>query len=263
MRRVLVGLLIAGSTLFSNELPKDLNSVDVYSEYNYKYFEKGIDINFDSMMRYQYSKVKNQFGFRDILLYSLKEISDEAKRLGYESFFIAYFPTQPKKTVSNVSIDEYLNNFDPNKVNYIYPYNVGKKEGAGLGSALALGANIAMGAAAVKNINSGNNISASNDVLGHSVNGVMSDKSGKNIFTDIGNSIDNKVEVDNLNNGVLYNVIEQEAWFMNDKNYVDNNPNIIKFSVQEIDKYFEKNPYRIKELYTTKKHLITRGLKSE
>ena len=38
---------------------------------------------------------------------------------------------------------------------------------------------------------------------------------------------------------------------------------IIKFSVQEVDNYFEKNPFRIKELYSTEKHLITRGLKDE
>lgn len=264
MRKLLICLMLSASALFSNELPKDMNSVDVYSEYTYKYFDDGVSVKFYSLIKYQNNKTLNQYGFRDILLLSLKEASDEAKKLGYENFHILYYTFEPRKIVGNISVDEYLNTFDPTKVNYIYTYNIGKKEGTGLGGVLALGANIAMGAAAVKNINSGNNVSSSVDVLGHSVNGVMSDKSGKNIFKDIaGNSIDNKSEITCFNNGIFYNVIEQYVWFMNDKNYIFNNAQTIKFTVQEIDKYFEKNPYRIKELYTTNKHLITRGLRDE
>lgn len=258
MQRFLVGILIICSSLFSNELPKDMNSVDAYSEYYYKYYNNGMEIKFNTILKYQYNKSKNQFGFRDILLFSLKEISDEAKKLGYENFHILFFS---EKDMKNVTIDDYLNNFAPSLVNYIYPYNVGKKDGVGLGSVVALGANVAMATVAVKNVNSGNNISSSSDVFAHSVDGVMTDTKGKNIFKDIGSSIDNKNEIDNLNKSIFYNTIEQEVWFMDDKNYDFKNPKTIKFSVQEVDKYFETNPYRIKELYTTQKHLITRGLK--
>lgn len=264
MRNFLVCLLIICSSLFSNELPKNMNSVDVYSEYTYKYFSDGASVKLYSLLKYQNNKYKNQYGFKDILLWSLKEASDEAKRTGYENFHIMYYTSEPRKIVSNVTIDEYLNNLDPTKVNYLYQYNIGKKEGVGVGSIIALGANVAMGAAAVKNINSGNNVSSSVDVLGHSVDGVISDKSGKNIFKDMsGNAIYNKIEIDSFNKGIFYNVIEQYVWFMHDKNYIFNNPKTIKFTVEEVDKYFEKNPYRIKELYTTNKHLITRGLSDE
>lgn len=48
---------------------------------------------------------------------------------------------------------------------------------------------------------------------------------------------------------------------MDDINYDFKDSRIIKFDVQEIEQYFENNPFRIKELYSTEKHLITRGLK--
>lgn len=260
MRNFLVCLLIICSSLFSNELPKNMNSVDVYSEYNYKYYNNAISSDLNTLLKYQFDKEKKQYGFVDILLFSLREASNEAKRLGFDHFNLYYSVDHKNK---DVSIDEYLTNFDPNKINYVYPYNVGKKEGAGIGSILALGANIAMATVAVKGASSGSNVSSSSNVFANSVNGVMTDKSGQNIFKDAGGIIDNKVEADTLNKGVFYNVIEQSIWLTYDKNYDFKNPKIIKFSVQEVDKYFEKNPFRIKELYSTEKHLITRGLKDE
>lgn len=263
MRKFIISFLIAISSLYSNELPKDMNSLDAYSEYTFKYYPESLNVKFYTLLRYQNNRYLNQFGFRDILLYSLKEVADEAKRLGYENFNIYFIPTEPRKTVSNVSIDEYLNNFNPAKANYIYPYNVGKKDGSGIGSVIALGANVALGATALKSGNA-SNVSSRADVFAHSVDGVMTEQSGRNIIKDAtGTSIDNKIEIDSMNSNVFYNTIEQEVWFTYDKNFIYEHPNIIKFSVDEVDKYFEKNPYRIKELYTTKKHLITRGLKDE
>lgn len=258
MQKFLISVLIICSSLFSNELPKNLNLLDVYSEYNYIYYSNGIGIKFYTLLKYQYNKEKNQFGFRDILLFSLKEVAQEAKKLGYKNFHLYYLENHSKP---NVTIDEYLNTFDPNKVNYIYPYNVGKNESGGLGSVLALGANIALATVAIKSGSSGNNISNSSNVLSQSVNGIMTDKSGQNIFKDIGNTIDNKVEVDNFNKEIFYNTIEQEVFLIDDVNYDFKDSRIIKFDVQEIEQYFENNPFRIKELFSTEKHLITRGLK--
>lgn len=260
MRKFLISALIIYSSLFSNELPKNLNSVDVYSEYNYMYYSDGTHVRFYNLLKYQYNLEKNQFGFRDILLYSLREVANEAKKLGFENFFIVYTNGQNK----TIPIDEYLNNFNPTQYTTIYPYSVGKKESSGIGSVLALTANVALGAAALKSGSSGNNVSASSNVFGQSLNGVMTDKKGENIFNDIGNSIDNKSEVDAVKAGIFYNTFEQQAWFMNDKNKAfifEKDPNLIKFSVADVENYFAKgNPFRIKELYTTDKHLITRGL---
>ena len=261
MRKFLISLLIVCSSLLSNELPKNLNSLDVYSEYNYAYFNDGTHVRFYNLLKYQYNLEKNQYGFRDILLCSLREIANEAKRLGYENFFIEYVDGQNK----TIPIDEYLNNYNPTQYTTIYPYSVGKKESSsGIGSVLALTANVALGAAALKSASSGNNVSASSNVFGQSLNGVMTDKKGENIFNDIGNSLDNKSEIEAVKGGIFYNTFEQYAWFLNDKNksfVFDKNPNLIKFNVSDIENYFAKsNPFRIKELYTTDKHLITRGL---
>ena len=190
MRKFIVSFLIVLNSLFSNELPKNMNSVDVYSEYNYKYYNNAISIDLNTLLKYQFNKEKNQYGFTDILLFSLREASNEAKRLGFDYFNLYYSAEHKNK---NVSIEEYLNNFDPNKINYVYPYNVGKKESSGIGNILALGANIAMATVAVKGASSGSNVLSSSNVFANSVNGVMTDKSGQNIFKDAGNIIDNKV----------------------------------------------------------------------
>ena len=260
MRNFLISSLIICSSLFSNELPKNLNSLDVYSEYNYAYYNDGTHVRFYNLLKYQYNLEKKQYGFRDILLYSLREIATEAKRLGYENFFIEFINGQNK----TISVDEYLNNYNPVQYTTIYPYSVGKRESSGIGSVLSLTANVALGAAALKSASSGNNVSASSNVFGQSLNGVMTDKKGENIFNDIGNSLDNKSEIDAVKDGLFYNTLEQYVWFTNDKNKTfvfDKNPNLIKFNVSDIENYFAKeNPFRIKELYTTDKHLITRGL---
>jgi hypothetical protein len=239
---------------YSNELSNKFNSLDAYSEYSYSYHTNGTIIDFYTLLKYQYNAEKEQFGFRDILLFSLREIQKEAKNLGYKDFYIVFNSELNKK---EITIDEYLNNFNTKNNNFIYPYYKSSNGSSIVGSALSLGANVALATVAAKNISSGNNVSASTDVFANSVDGIMTNKKGKNIFNDLSN----KFEVDSLNNGVFYNTLEQRAWFMNDKEYKFESSNIVKISVAEVEKYFEKNPFRIKELYSTDKYLITRGIK--
>lgn len=56
-------------TVSANELSNKYNSLDAYSEFNYKYFKDGISINTFTLLKYKYHLEKEQFGFRDILLF--------------------------------------------------------------------------------------------------------------------------------------------------------------------------------------------------
>lgn len=243
-------------SLNANELPSKYNSLDAYSEYNYKYFKDGISISTFTLLKYKYSLEKEQFGFRDILLFSLREIAKEARARGFENFHIVLNNNMYSNLEKQeISIDEFLDNFNPKKYDLIYPYY--NRKSSGLGSALSLGANLAVATVAVNNISSGNNnVSASSDALGNSLDGVMTNKKGKNIFNDL----TNKNEIDSINQDIFYNTIEMIYFFNNKNDFLFKEKFIKKIDVSEVERYFKKNPFRIKELYTTDKYLLTRGI---
>lgn len=240
-------------------------NIDGYSEYKYKYFNDGAHIKSYHVIRHKYDFFKDQFGFRDILLFSLRELAKEVKARGYKEFALLSFTDEDK---DKITIDEYLNNFDPKKINLIYNYKTGKNEGSGIGSYLALGLNVALAVASVKTANSSNIVNNS-DLFANSVDGIMSDKGiksnkkEKKFITHKGTAIDNKNEVDSLRNNIFYNVIELAA-FVTNSSEKSKHKNFKVFTIKEVEKYFKKrNPYRIKELYKTNKLYVSRGLIEE
>ncbi|MGP2658094.1 hypothetical protein ACOJTA_13740 [Malaciobacter sp. WC5094] len=242
--------LIFVSTLYANN-----SNIDAYSEYKYNYYSDGIAIKTYTILKYEFNESKNQFGFRDILLFSLRDAAREAKEKGFKNIHV-YFNNKLKK--DNISIDEYLTNFNPNNINYIYNYKIGKQESSfGIGSIIGLGLNIALATVAVSTSN--------HDLLGNSLNGIASSKKGVNLITDLGSAIDNANEKTYKDKKLFCNVIELPFWMMYDENFdFKKRDTIVKFSIKEIEIYFKKkNPFRIKDLYTTNKHYITRGLIEE
>lgn len=250
MLKYLISSLVLTSSLYAKS-----TDIDAYSEYKYRYSHDGISVKTYTVLKYEFNEKKKQFGFRDILLFSLRDAAREVKERGFKHIHV-FFMNDLKK--EKITIDDYLNNFNPNTSNYIYNYKVGKKESSlGIGSLIGLGLNIALAAAAINSSNP--------DLLTNSLNGIGSSKKGVNLIADIGSAVDNANEVNYINNKLFCNVIELPFWMIYDEKYVYKDKNAVtKFSVQEIEDYFKnKNPFRIKELYLTNKHYITKGLIEE
>ena len=232
MFKYLISSVILTFSLYANS-----SYIDAYTEYKYKYVLDGITAKTYTVLKYEFNEKKKQFGFKDILLFSLRDAAREAKERGFKNIHVFFMNDLKKK---KITIDDYLNNFNPNNTNYVYNYKIGKKESSlEIGSLIGLGLNIALATTAVK--------SSNHDLLNNSLNGIGSSKKGVNLISDIGSAIDNVNEVNYINNKLFCNVIELPFWMMYDESFdFKKNDTVTKFSVQEIENYFKNKKKYIK-----------------
>lgn len=244
MKKLLL-ILLASSFLYSMD-----PDVDAYTEYKYKYLLNGVQIDAHNIIKYEFGK--NKYGFKDILLFSLRGISNEMKKNGYKKFIL--FLNNEKK-IKNSTIETILKNYNPSSSILAYNYAIGKKKSNfTFSSLLSLVGNIALIATGISNPN---NI----DMLGHGLDGVMSGKKG-NLINDTFNRLENTHERKLFKNKLFFDSSNLSTMGMASLTNIKGYRYMTILTVKEVDEYFkDKNKFRIKELNKTKKHYIERGLK--
>ena len=228
-------------------------NIDAYTEFKYTYYYDGIRIDSHNIIKYKFNKEKNQYGSRDILLYSLKHLSKEVQNNGYDKFYLVYNNKEKKKTIL---IEDLLKEFNPSiQKGLVYNHQKGKSDsGMKLGSFLAFAGNIALMTAGAK---AGNGI-----ILGNGLDGVLSNKKG-NLLNDVFKG-SNQNELNALANNIIYDTSDLAIiagdFTLEEEKYLYH----ILLDTNDINAYFKKqNPFRIKELNSTNKNYFVRGLRKE
>ena len=262
MYKIIVFILVICYSTLNAFNYKSGYDLDAFSEIRYQYFKDGIRVDLSSIFKYRFDQPNNQYGSKDILLLSFREIAKEAKVNGYKYF---YAFNNYKKFEDVESFAKFVNSFNPSKYGLVYDYTKGKddKSSSLLGS---LGKTVlAVGGLALATAGSATgNFKAIDAGMGAFNVGT---KNRNNDDGDIyGEYTPGKDQIDNdslfelgaYKIGKIYDGIDLICYFF-DKDLKPNNT--LKFNTDDVLSYFEEdNSFRIKELYDTKNHFIVRGV---
>lgn len=244
MKKILLGVSFFLTTLFAND-----SEIDAFIRYNYEYLNGATMFQANTIIKYDFSGSKNRYGYKDILLYSLRSIAKEVKQAGENDFAMIYFSDE--KVQKKYTLKEFIKHYSnkKNKMARIFK----EKEDSGssfLGSALKIAGGVAMLAIAKNSIANSGHTMNSTTFIEHGTGATLSPLDNKEE-----NNIKSQGKYFDQSNFLIYYGKE-----LNNKEFRQNK-NIALFSVKEIENYFKKeNPFRIKELYTANNKLIVRGM---